>query len=75
VAVKVHCAYEPGWFSHDAFREVEGDLVHWVQPHHFAANGMPYGPVSTHGLEHVAAERELSEDEVKGLTSMYREEQ
>ena len=75
MALKVHCAGEPGWFSHTAFRSLRGDLVHSVVPPHFAANGYPVH-VKVPGMEKVAAamDRELTEDEVMGMTSRYRTE-
>ena len=75
MALRVHCSYEPGWYPHLAFRDVDGDLVHWVEPYHFAANGQLLD-VHVHGTQRVAALEDvlLSEPDVKGMTRLFRDE-
>jgi hypothetical protein len=75
MALKVHCSFEPGWFPHLEFREVAGELVHWVEPSHFAGNGQLLN-VRIHGAERVAAAEHLrlSEADARSLTRLFRDE-
>ncbi len=75
MALTVHCSYEPGWYPHGDFREIGGDLVHWVEPPHLAANGQPLN-VEVHGTDHLAAidAAPLGEVDVRRLTGAWRDE-